>query len=104
MYSGIATELPIRRSARSLTGDLHSIVPARRSSIIRSRRGGSVEGCVIGRKDILMLAVAVAVSLAAATTCPATDARAELLALHEAARQAHLRGDAAPIAAATADE
>ena len=51
-----------------------------------------------------MLAVAIAVSLAAPATCPATDARAELLALHEAARQAHLRGDAALIAAATADQ
>ena len=51
-----------------------------------------------------MLAVAIAVSLAAAATCPATDARAELLALHEAARQAHLRGDAALITAATADQ
>lgn len=51
-----------------------------------------------------MIAIAVAVSLAAPATCPSTDSRAELLALHEATRQAHLRGDAALIAAATADQ
>ena len=51
-----------------------------------------------------MIAFAVAVSIAAPAICPATNARAELLALHEATRQAHLRGDAAPIAAATADQ
>ncbi len=51
-----------------------------------------------------MFAVAVAVSLVASPTCPASDAKAELLSLHEAARQAHLRGDAAPIAAATDDQ
>jgi len=51
-----------------------------------------------------MIAVAVAVSLAAPAACPATDAKAELLAIHETTRQAHLRGDAAPIAATTADQ
>lgn len=51
-----------------------------------------------------MLAVAVAAALAAPATCPASNARAELLALHEATRQAHLRGDAAPIIATTADQ
>src|SRR5688500_19343418 len=50
-----------------------------------------------------MLAVAVAVSLLAPAPCPATDAKAELLALHETARKAHLRGDAALIAASIGD-
>ncbi len=51
-----------------------------------------------------MVAVAVAVSLLAASTCPATSARAELLSLHETTRQAHLRGDAAPIAATIGEQ
>ena len=51
-----------------------------------------------------MFAVLVAASAVAAQACPATDARSELLALHEAARQAHLRGDAAPLAAAIGDK
>ncbi len=51
-----------------------------------------------------MLAAAVATLLAAPATCPAPNAKAELLALHEATRQAHLHGDSAPIAAATADQ
>lgn len=51
-----------------------------------------------------MFAIAITVSLAASSTCPASDSRAELLALHEAARQAHLLGDAAPIADATANQ
>jgi hypothetical protein len=51
-----------------------------------------------------MIGVAVALSLTAPATCPATDGRAELLALHEAARQGHLRGDPAPIAAGTGDQ
>jgi hypothetical protein len=51
-----------------------------------------------------MFAVAIALSLAAPPICPATDAKAELLSVHEAARQAHLRGDAAPIAAATGEQ
>lgn len=51
-----------------------------------------------------MNALAIAASLAVQASCPATDARAELLALHEAARQAHLRGDAAPLAAAIGDK
>jgi hypothetical protein len=42
-------------------------------------------------------------SVLALAACPATDAKAELLALHEAARQAHLSGDAAPLAAAIGD-
>ena len=51
-----------------------------------------------------MNALALAASLAVQAACPATDARAELLSLHEAARQAHLRGDAAPLAAAIGDK
>lgn len=47
--------------------------------------------------------IAIAVSLAAVATCPATDSKAELLSLHEITRQAHLSGDAAPIAAITGD-
>ena len=50
-----------------------------------------------------MFEIAVAVSLVAAASCPATDARAELLSLHETTRQAHLRGDPAPIAATIGD-
>jgi hypothetical protein len=50
-----------------------------------------------------MIAVAVAVSLAAIPPCPVTDARAELLSVHETTRQAHLRGDAEPIAGAIGD-
>lgn len=49
-----------------------------------------------------MFAVAVAASLAAAV-CPATDARADLLAVHETTRQAHLKGDAAMIAGTIGD-
>lgn len=48
-----------------------------------------------------MYAVAVLLSLTAPSICPAKDARAQLLSLHEAARKAHLSGDPAPIAAAT---
>ena len=51
-----------------------------------------------------MIAVAVAVSLAAPPTCPATDARAELISVHETTRQAHLRGDASLISATTSDQ
>ncbi len=51
-----------------------------------------------------MFAIAIAISPVASPTCLASDARAEVLSLHEAARQAHLRGDAAPITAATADQ
>ena len=51
-----------------------------------------------------MIALAVAVSLIAPSACPVTDARAELLSLHETTRQAHLRGDAAPIAATIGDQ
>ena len=51
-----------------------------------------------------MNAFGIAASLAVQASCPATDAHAELLALHEAARQAHLRGDAAPLAAAIGDK
>ena len=42
--------------------------------------------------------VAIAISLAASTTCPATDAKRDLLSLHEQTREAHLKGDAAAIA------
>ena len=51
-----------------------------------------------------MNALAIAASLAVQANCPATDARAELLSIHEAARQAHLRGDATPLAAAIGDK
>jgi hypothetical protein len=51
-----------------------------------------------------MISVAIAVSLLAPSTCPASDAKEELLSLHEIARQAHLRGDAAPLAATTGDQ
>lgn len=51
-----------------------------------------------------MLALALAASLVAPSTCPATDARAELLSLHERTREAHLRGDAAPIAKTIGDQ
>ena len=50
-----------------------------------------------------MLAVIAALAVAASSTCPPSDARADLLALHESARQAHLQGDAAPLAAAVGD-
>lgn len=50
-----------------------------------------------------MIAVAIAVSLVAPPTCPAVNARAALLSLHETTRQAHLRGDAALIAATIGD-
>ena len=50
---------------------------------------------------MLMLALAV---LTAASTCPAADARADLIALHETARQAHLRGDASLIAGTIGDQ
>ena len=51
-----------------------------------------------------MVELALAVSLLAAATCPATTARAELLSLHETTRQAHLQGDAAPIVGTIADQ
>jgi hypothetical protein len=51
-----------------------------------------------------MIALPVAVLLLAPSTCPATNARAELLSLHETTRQAHLRGDAASIAATIGDQ
>lgn len=50
-----------------------------------------------------MISVAIAVSFVAAQSCPATDAKAELLSLHEATRQAHLQGDAAGIAGTIGD-
>jgi hypothetical protein len=51
-----------------------------------------------------MIAVAVAVSLFAPSTCPATNARAELISVHETTRQAHLRGDASLISATIGDQ
>ena len=51
-----------------------------------------------------MIAIAMAVSLIAPAACPAADAKAELLSLHEATRQAHLRGDAAPMSAGIGDQ
>ena len=50
-----------------------------------------------------MLALAVLASFAAPPPCPATDPRAEVLALHERTREAHLRGDAALIAGTIGD-
>lgn len=50
-----------------------------------------------------MFALAIAASLAAASTCPATDATAALLSVHETTRQAHLKGDAAMIAGTIGD-
>jgi len=50
-----------------------------------------------------MIPIAIAASLAA-STCPATDVKAELLSLHEKTRQAHLKGDAAPIAESIGDQ
>jgi hypothetical protein len=45
----------------------------------------------------------VAASLASASICPVTDAKAELLSLHEQARQAHLQGKAELLADSLAD-
>ena len=45
-----------------------------------------------------MIPVAVAISLIASSNCPVTDAKADLLSIHEQTRQAHLQGDAAMIA------
>lgn len=45
-----------------------------------------------------MIAVAVAASMVAVSACPETDAKAELLSMHERTRQAHLQGDAAAMA------
>jgi hypothetical protein len=53
--------------------------------------------------EMLMFAVALAVSLAAPQPCPVSDPRAAILVLHEKAREAHLRGDAALIAAGMGD-
>ena len=51
-----------------------------------------------------MIPVASAVSLLAATNCPVTDAKADLLSLHETTRQAHLKGDAAKLASTIGDQ
>ena len=51
-----------------------------------------------------MITVAIAISFAAQATCPAGDPKAELLALHETTRQAHLQGDAALVAGTIADQ
>jgi hypothetical protein len=51
-----------------------------------------------------MIAVAVAASFFAASACPVTNAKADLLSLHETTRQAHLRGDAKLIAATIGDQ
>ena len=51
-----------------------------------------------------MISPLVAFSLAASPACPAIHAEAEILALHETARQAHLKGDAALLTAGTADQ
>lgn len=50
-----------------------------------------------------MIALALAASLVASATCPATDPKAEVLSLHEKAREAHLKGDAALIAGTIGD-
>ena len=51
-----------------------------------------------------MIELAVALALVAPASCPATDASAELLSLHEKTRQAHLRGDAALVAETIGDQ
>jgi hypothetical protein len=51
-----------------------------------------------------VIAIAAAVSIAASSACAASDAKAELLSLHETTRQAHLRGDATPMAATIGDQ
>lgn len=51
-----------------------------------------------------MIGVALAALLLAPGPCPATGSKAELLALHETTRQAHLRGDAAMMAATIGDQ
>ena len=50
-----------------------------------------------------MLALAIAVSMLAPSTCPPSDAKAELLSLHETTRQAHLQGDAARLTSTIGD-
>lgn len=50
-----------------------------------------------------MIGLTIAASIAAQPMCPAVDLRAELLSLHETTRRAHLLGDAALIAATSAD-
>ena len=50
-----------------------------------------------------MFAVALAASLLASAACPATNPRAEVLSLHEKAREAHLKGDSALIAGTIGD-
>lgn len=50
-----------------------------------------------------MISAATAVSLMVSPACPATDAKAELLSLHETTRQAHLQGDAGKIAGTIGD-
>ena len=50
-----------------------------------------------------MIAVAVAASLVAPQICPAMSPQPEVLALHETAREAHLRGDGALIAGTIGD-
>jgi hypothetical protein len=51
-----------------------------------------------------MIPIAVALSLLASSSCPATDAEAELLSLHEKTRQAHLQGEAGLIAGTIGDK
>ena len=51
-----------------------------------------------------MIPIAIAASLAASSTFPATDAKAELLSLHDKTRHAHLNGDAAAIAETIGDQ
>lgn len=51
-----------------------------------------------------MITVAIAGSLIASSTCPATNAKAELLAMHERTRQAHLQGEGAAIAENIGDQ
>jgi uncharacterized protein DUF4440 len=55
-------------------------------------------------KVMQMIAVALAASLVVPQTCPAMNPRAEVLTLHETAREAHLRGDAALIARTIGDQ
>ena len=56
-----------------------------------------------GAKETEMISAAIAVSLMASQRCPATDAQANLLSLHEATRQGHLQGDAGKIAGTIGD-
>ncbi len=63
---------------------------------------------VLGGVAVLPLTIITAAlhsaAAAASSACPTTDARAELLAMHEKTRQAHLQGDGAAIAESIGDQ